>query len=389
MNIQTLDKIDKQKMYKVYDKWPEIAKKSFELQKDTENFENIEHIVFGGMGGSRAIGDMFESILSKTKIHVNVVKGYVLPETVNSNTLVIIVSVSGNTIETISLLKSAKKIGTKIIAFSSGGKIQEYCIKNNIKHILVPKFHSPRATFPSFLYTMLKVLYKTLKIKEDNIRDSIKKLEILQKKINSLNLTESNASLNLAKSIKLIPIIYYPFGLQSASIRFKNSLQENAKMHAACEDISSSNLSDNNPALKLASSITKIPLIYYPWGLHASAIRFKNSLQENSKMHAIMEDVIEASHNGIVSWEKKSDVMPILIRGSEDHIKTKERYEILKEFFIKKKIKYEEVISGEGNILSKLITLIYLLDYATIYKAVIDNIDPSPVNAIDFIKNEL
>ena len=335
MNIQTLDKIDKQKMYKVYDKWPEIAKKSFELQKDTENFENIEHIVFGGMGGSGAIGDMFESILSKTKIHVNVVKGYVLPETVNSNTLVIIVSVSGNTIETISLLKSAKKIGTKIIAFSSGGKIQEYCIKNNIKHILVPKFHSPRATFPSFLYTMLKVLYKTLKIKEDNIRDSIKKLEILQKKINSLNLTESNASLNLAKSIKLIPIIYYPFGLQSASIRFKNSLQENAKMHAACEDI------------------------------------------------------IEASHNGIVSWEKKSDVMPILIRGSEDHIKTKERYEILKEFFIKKKIKYEEVISGEGNILSKLITLIYLLDYATIYKAVIDNIDPSPVNAINFIKNEL
>ena len=322
-------------MYKVYNKWPEIAKKSFESQKDTENFENIEHIVFGGMGGSGAIGDMFESILSKTKIHVNVVKGYVLPETVNSNTLVIIVSVSGNTIETISLLKSAKKIGTKIIAFSSGGKIQEYCIKNNIKHILVPKFHSPRATFPSFLYTMLKVLYKTLKIKEDNIRDSIKKLEILQKKINSLNLTESNASLNLAKSIKLIPIIYYPFGLQSASIRFKNSLQENAKMHAACEDI------------------------------------------------------IEASHNGIVSWEKKSDVMPILIRGSEDHIKTKERYEILKEFFIKKKIKYEEVISGEGNILSKLITLIYLLDYATIYKAVIDNIDPSPVNAIDFIKNEL
>ena len=335
MNIQTLDKIDKQKMYKVYDKWPEIAKKSFELQKDTENFENIEHIVFGGMGGSGAIGDRFESILSKTKIHVNVVKGYVLPETVNSNTLVIIVSVSGNTIETISLLKSAKKIGTKIIAFSSGGKIQEYCIKNNIKHILVPKFHSPRATFPSFLYTMLKVLYKTLKIKEDNIRDSIKKLEILQKKINSLNLTESNASLNLAKSIKLIPIIYYPFGLQSASIRFKNSLQENAKMHAACED------------------------------------------------------VIEASHNGIVSWEKKSDVMPILIRGSEDHIKTKERYEILKEFFIKKKIKYEEIISVEGNILSKLITLIYLLDYATIYKAVIDNIDPSPVNAIDFIKNEL
>jgi glucose/mannose-6-phosphate isomerase len=106
-------------------------------------------------------------------------------------------------------------------------------------------------------------------------------------------------------------------------------------------------------------------------------------------MHAACEDVIEASHNGIVSWEKKSDVMPILIRGSEDHIKTKERYEILKEFFIKRKINYEEVVSVEGNILSKLITLIYLLDYATIYKAVMNNVDPSPVSSIEFIKNKM
>jgi len=335
LDIQALEKIDKQKMYKVYDKWPEIAKNSFELQKYTENFENIGHIVFGGMGGSGTLGDMFESILSKTKIHVNVVKGYVLPRTVNSNTLVIITSVSGNTAEALSLLESAKKIGTKIIVFSSGGKIQEYCLKNNIKFISVTRYHSPRATFPSFLYTMLKVLYQTLKIKKENIINSIEELEILQRKINSLNLTEDNVSLNLAKSIKLIPIIYYPSGLQSASIRFKNSLQENTKMHASSED------------------------------------------------------VIEASHNGVVSWERKSDVMPILIRGSEDHIKTKERYKILKEFFIEKEIKYEEVISIEGNILSKLITLIYLLDYATIYKAVMDNIDPSPVNSIEFIKKKI
>ena len=322
-------------MYEVYDKWPEIAKNSFELQKGIENFKNIEHIVFGGMGGSGAIGDIFESILSKTKIHVNVVKGYVLPETVNSNTLVVLVSVSGNTDETLSLLESAKKIKCNIIAFSSGGKIQDYCIKNDINHIPVPKFHSPRATFPSFLYTMLKVLHQTLEIKEEHIIDSIKKLENFQKIINSSNLTENNLSLNLAKTIKSIPIIYYPFGLQSASIRFKNSLQENAKMHA------------------------------------------------------VSEDIIEASHNGIVSWERKSDTMPILIRGSEDHIKTKERYEILKEFFIKRKINYEEVVSVEGNILSKLISLIYLLDYATIYKAVMDNIDPSPVNTINFIKDKL
>jgi glucose/mannose-6-phosphate isomerase len=335
LNIETLERIDKQEMYKVYEKWPEIARNSFESQIEAEDFEGIEHIVFGGMGGSGAIGDMFASILSKIKIHVNVVKGYALPETVNSNTLIVILSVSGNTSETLSLLKSAKKMNAKIIAFSSGGKIQEYCIKNNIKHTWVSKFHSPRATFPSFLYTMLKVLHQTLKIKEEDIIDSIEKLEILQKKINSSNLTESNVSLNLAKSIKSIPIIYYPFGLRSAAIRFKNSLQENTKIHAATEDI------------------------------------------------------IEASHNGIVSWESESEVMPILIRGSEDHTKTKERYDIFKEYFLENNIKYEEVVSIEGNILSKLISLIYLLDYATIYKAVIDHTDPSPVNPIDFIKKKI
>lgn len=330
-----MEKYDSQKMYQVYDKWHQIAKESFESEQECEDFENIDHMVFAGMGGSGAIGDMFASILSKTKIHVNVVKGYVLPETVNSNTLVVIVSVSGNTVETLSVLKSAKDLGSKIIAFSSGGRIQEFCNKHNINHRIIPKHHSPRATFPSYLYAILKVLHHTLKIKQENIFESIKKLETLNKKINSSNLTNDNPSLNLAKWITSIPIIYYPYGLESA------------------------------------------------------AIRFKNSLQENAKMHAIAEDVIEACHNGIVSWEKKSNILPILIRGKEDNVKTKERWEILKEFFHKNNIEFMEIVSDEGGILSKLINLIYLLDYATIYKAVLDQTDPSPVKSINFIKSKL
>ena len=335
MNFSNIEKIDSQKMYKVYDNWPQIAKESFEFKRELENFENIQHIVFSGMGGSGAIGDMFASILSQTKIHVNVVKGYLLPKTSNSDTLVVIISVSGNTIETLSVLESAQKLKCKIIAFSSGGKIQEFCVKNNIKHKTVSKFHSPRATFTSYLYTILKVLHQTLNIKEKDILESIKKLDELNKNINSSNLTNNNPSLNLAKWITNIPIIYYPFGLQAA------------------------------------------------------AIRFKNSLQENCKIHAIAEDVIEACHNGIVSWEKKSNILPILIRGSEDNIKTKQRYKILKEFFKTNNIEYKEIISIDGNILSKLITLIYLLDYSTIYRASLSKIDPTPVKSIDFVKKRL
>ena len=322
-------------MYKVYDKWAEIAEESFESNKIPINYENIEHIIFAGMGGSGAIGNIFSAIMSKTKIHVNVVKGYVLPTTVNSNTLVIAVSVSGNTAETLALLDSAHKMKCKIIGFSSGGKVLEFCSKNKIEHRLVTQYSSPRASFTSYLYTMLKVLHSTLEIKEKDIFESIIQLKNISKKINSTNLTQSNTALNLAEWIKEMPLIYYPFGLESV------------------------------------------------------AIRFKNMLQENVKIHVMAEDILEVCHNGIVAWEKKSLVQPIIIRGRDDHVKTKERVEIIKKYFSQNKIEYKEIISIEGSILSKLINMIYILDYCSIYKAILVKTDPTPVNSIIFIKDML
>ena len=97
LDLSVLEKYDSQKMYKIYDRWPQIAQESFESDQDSVNFDNVDHIIFSGMGGSGALGDIFASILSKTKIHVNVVKGYLLPKTVDSDSLVVVVSVSGNT----------------------------------------------------------------------------------------------------------------------------------------------------------------------------------------------------------------------------------------------------------------------------------------------------
>ena len=112
-------------------------------------------------------------------------------------------------------------------------------------------------------------------------------------------------------------------------------------------------------------------------------------MQENAKVHVIMEEVIEACHNGIVAWDKPKNVQPILIQGKDDYVKTKERWKIIKELFHEKGIPYKEIFSQEGSILNKLVCLIYLLDYASIYNAIISKIDPSPVNSIDFIKKRL
>tara|TARA_B100000029_G_scaffold262081_1_gene258276 strand:+ start:694 stop:1701 length:1008 start_codon:yes stop_codon:yes gene_type:complete len=335
MQLTDLEKIDTKNMYKIYDQWPEIAEKSF--LENVEVFEsgNVDHIVFCGMGGSGSIGDILTAILSTSEMHVTNVKGYLLPKTVSEKTLVVCISISGNTKETVSVLESAKKKSCKVLAFSSGGKIKQFSNENDIPYYEIPQIHSPRASLPSFLYCIVNVLQHFLPITKEGIIQSITNLKKTREIISSTNLNSDNLSLELAKWINNFPVIYYPNGLQSV------------------------------------------------------AIRFKNSLQENSKLHVIAEDAIEACHNGIVSWERKSNGQPILLQGIDDYTKTKERWEIIKEYFINEKIDFREVHSINGNILSKIINLIYILDYCSIYHAVLSKIDPSPVKSIDFVKERI
>tara|TARA_B100000029_G_scaffold500169_1_gene571502 strand:+ start:352 stop:1368 length:1017 start_codon:yes stop_codon:yes gene_type:complete len=335
LKIEDIIKVDSQKMYEIYEKWPQIGRESDNENFQKIDFKSIDHIVFAGMGGSGSIGDVIGAILSKKDIHVTNVKGYLLPKTVDENTLVIATSVSGNSIEVLEILKNVKKMSTKVIGFSSGGKMENLCMKNNIHYQKIPMIHSPRASFPKFLFSILNILEEVIPINQNEINESISGLEETRKNISIENLNENNKSLDLAKFVTNLPYIYYPAGLKSA------------------------------------------------------AIRFKNSLQENAKTHALTEDVIESCHNGIVGWSMKSESKPIFIQGHDDHIKTIERWSILKEFFEDKKIQYKIVKSNEGGILSKIVNLIYLLDYTTIYSSVLRNIDPTPVEPIDYIKNKL
>ena len=335
IDFKTLQKLDKNGMCKIYDRWPEIARRSYESHPQQYDFKDVSQIVFAGMGGSGSINDVFCSILSKTNIPTISVKSHILPNSVDSETLVVVTSISGNTAETLSVLDSPRRRGAKIIAFSFGGKIQEYCNEYSLEHRKAPMFNSPRTSYPSFLYTMLKVLTPILPIKNEDIIESLSLLELTRKSICSSNLNETNQS------------------------------------------------------LELAHWITKIPLIYYPQGLHAAAIRFKNSLQENAKSHVMIEECGEACHNGIVSWEVPSSIQPILLQGQDDHIKTKERWKILKQYFKEKKIEYNEIYSIRGSLLSKLVILTYILDYTSIYRALLSGINPFPIISTEFVKKRL
>ena len=335
LSKDVLEKNDSDGMHIIYDKWSQIARDAYNSTLESIDFHDIDHVVFSGMGGSGTIGNLFSSVLSKTNIHSTVVKGYEIPNTIDKNTLVITTSVSGNTIETLTTLKSASKKNCNLIAFSSGGMMESFCNKNNIEFRKLPQIHSPRASLPSYVFSILKILNSIIPIKQDDILKCLKDLEILSK------------------------------------------------------EISSTNLNDDNKSLDLANWINGIPVIYYPHGLETVAIRFKNSLQENAKTHAISENVVESSHNGIVSWERPSSMVPIMIEGKDDHVKTKERWAILREYFETNGIEYKEIMTIDGSILSKIMCLIYMLDYSSIYYAVRLGIDPSPISSIDFVKQKL
>ena len=229
MEIKDLDSIDSQKMYKIYDNWPEIARESFETKFEKFDVKGIDHIIFAGMGGSGTIGDVLSSILSKKDIHVKSVKGYSLPKTADSNSLIITTSVSGETQETLEVLKKAIETNSKVIAFSSGGSMKKICQDNNIFFQEIPMIHSPRGSFAKFLFSILSILKDIFSINESDIEEAILNLEKTRERISSRNLGKDNVALELAEWINDTPLVYYPNGLQSAAIRLKNSLQENSK----------------------------------------------------------------------------------------------------------------------------------------------------------------
>jgi len=336
INKNILKKYDSKSMHKAYDMWPQLAAYAYDCDDSFElDLKGIDHVIFAGMGGSAAAGEIIRGILSKTDIHTSVVKGYLLPKTIDENTLLVVTSVSGNSEEPLSILEQSKRTQANVVAISSGGKMQEYCKRNNITHKKIEQVNSPRASLPLVLYSTLALFGENFGIKSTDIKESIKCLKQTSKKINSENLTE------------------------------------------------------DNPSLSLAHWISQIPVIYHPAGFYPAALRFKNSLQENAKCNAITEDIIEACHNNIVTWEKISPVQPILLSGVDDHFKTKQRRSILKQYFGDNQIQFWEVESEKGSILTKLINLIYLLDYSTIYNSVINNIDPTPIHSIDYIKSKL
>ncbi|MET1101526.1 MAG: bifunctional phosphoglucose/phosphomannose isomerase [Pyrodictiaceae archaeon] len=221
-------------LLKSYLEWPSYAKRHLEKALELKVEGDYDFIVICGMGGSGIVGDYVKAI-SETygQKPVYVVKSFKLPSWVDANSLVITVSYSGNTLETLHCFKDAVRRGTGLIAVTSGGKLAEEAKKKKISIVEVEKGVAARAVFPSLLYSVLTLLSenKMLGLTIDE----------LQRSIELMNTVVEDWEPRVLKLVDRIygkiPILlscceYYPLAL-----RLKNEFNENAKVQCKAESL--------------------------------------------------------------------------------------------------------------------------------------------------------
>ncbi len=198
-------------------KFPEQIKEGIEIGKKIEmGVDGIENIVIAGMGGSGIAGDILKHV-AELPFFVN--KSYTIPPFVSSSTLFIAISYSGNTEETITAYKKAKKRGARILIITSGGKLG-----GKKEAILIPPAMQPRAAIAYLLFPIAFFLSKHGLIKKIDFDAAIKAAEMARHR-------ESMAR-EIADEIEGFPIIYGHGILAAIAKRWRQQFNENAKLHS-------------------------------------------------------------------------------------------------------------------------------------------------------------
>ena len=307
----------------------DIANKAVQTKKS-----NVNNILITGLGGSGIGGTILsELIQTECPIPVLVNKDYFLPEYVNSNTLVIISSYSGNTEETVSAMQQAITKKAQVVCITSGGKVKEMADQNNFDTIIIPDGKPPRSCIGYSLVQLLKVIQFNEFVKTDLLAQ-------------------------VSSSILL---------LNSEHSSIKNEATQIAKL-----------------------LVNKIAVIYSLGSCEGVAVRFRQQLNENSKVLCWHHTFPEMNHNELVGWtEKNENLAVVTFKTSFDYTRTQKRYEICKPLFTKFSSSVTDITAKGNNKLEEYFYLINLGDWISCYIADLKNIDPIEVNVITNLKNEL
>lgn len=296
--------------------------------------KKFANVVISGLGGSGIGGTIVAEIVSDnatTPILVN--KDYFLPGFVNDNTLVIISSYSGNTEETLHAMQQALDKKATIACISSGGKVVEIAQRNKLPYILIPGGMPPRSCLGYSLAQLFFVL-------------------------NAAGIISDNFEKQLEKAVSLLET-------EKANIK------------------------------KIAAEVTeklydKTPVIYSATGYEGVSTRFRQQVNENSKMLCWHHVIPEMNHNELVGWvDKNENIGVVIFRNNTDYSRTQSRIENNKQVIAGCTTTIIELFSKGESKLEKSIYLIHLGDWISLYMAQKRGVDATEVNVIDRLKGAL
>lgn len=297
------------------------------------------NIVVTALGGSAIAAEMARDWL-QLPVPLEITSGYEVPEYVSENTLVIAVSYSGGTEETLSAVSNARMKNAKIAVVSAGGRLMEVAEEQNCTSVVLPGNMQPR----------MGVLYN---------------LRAIAKICEAYGLTEG-ALAEMAANAEW--------------------LQE--EMTAWHPEVST----EENYAKQLALHSVGKTTVVYGGILAAAAHKWKVAVNENAKNTAFYNVLPEFCHNEFSGWishpiDKPFAVFDVV--SSFDHPQVKKRFEVVDRLLSGKRPKAKLVEAKGDNLLAQLMWISVLSDYVSVYLAILNGVDPTALDLVDKMKKEL
>jgi len=347
--------LDDPQVYKQYDtegmltnlhEMPQLCQQAWQIAMNSDlpqYYSTVSKVVILGMGGSAIGGGLVSNLMaSEAKLPILIHRDYNLPAFVDSKTLVIASSYSGLTEETLSSFEQALETDSKKLVITTGGKLKIMAEERKIPVFSFDYKAQTRAALPFSFLPIIGFLQKLSFIndKSADVMETVETLESLSQRIN--------------------------------------------------EDVSLS----QNPAKQLANRLYgHLPIIYGAAILSEVAYRWKTQLNENSKAWAFYEVFPELNHNAVVGYqfppELASKIVVVLLRSAYLPKRIQLRYQLTCQLLEQAKVSYQIVDSEGTSPLSQVMSLMLFGDYVSFYLAILYMTDPSPTEAIDYLKEQL
>ncbi len=302
----------------------------------------VENIVFAGMGGSA-----LWALLSKTwpgyKVPFEIWRKYDAPEYISNKTLMVISSYSGNTEETLSALEAGKTAGAHIVIAAGGGKLIEIAEAEGYPYTLLPKSSQPRFAALNGLKSLVTILEKAGLVNVENAEKTLHETaEFLKNEISNW--------------LPEVP-------------------------------------TNKNPAKQLALEIAGTsPVIYAGPKMFPAAYKWKISFNENAKNVAWCNEIPEFSHNEFLGWTSHPVDKPysvIDLRSSLEHPRVQKRF-VVTERLLSGQRPAPHIVDAKGDTeLEQMLYFVAFGDFVSLYTALLNGLNPTPVDLIEKMKKAL